>query len=112
MPDNVNGQQREFRLALDAYASESLTITTDTSRLTASVSNLADGSPVAKSAYVTVQNDNIRYRLEGAPSVTVGHKSVDGTGFYIDGANNIEGARFIRDTGNSADAVLYVTYLR
>lgn len=113
MPDN-DGMDRSVhpQSVLSAFAFENVTVTTDTARLTASVFTPAAGAP-AKGAYITIQTEDVRYRFDsGVPSATVGHFVVANGKITLSGQNNLENARFIRDTGASSDVVLAVTYMR
>jgi hypothetical protein len=61
-------------------------------------------------ALVTVEDDDIRYWLDGsAPTSSLGHLVPDGNTFEIHGPDNIRNFRAIR---TNTDATLQVSYFR
>lgn len=113
MPDN-DGMDRSVhpQSVLQAFSFETVTITSDTVRLTASLMTPA-GAPAAKAAYITTETEDVRYRFDGGlPTATVGHFVAALGKVTLSGINNLDNSRWIRDTGAAADVVLAVTYMR
>lgn len=87
-----------------AYATfESVTVSTTAVTLTAATYTNCDN------ALITVETDQVRFRLDGvAPTSSVGHVLDAGDTLILDSADQIVGARFIRSGGS--DATLRVSY--
>ena len=82
---------------------ESLTVSTTALALTAA--NYAGHN----SAFIDVQAEAIRYRLDGvAPSTTVGHIAASASTILLENVHEIAGFRVIRD--DASDAPLFISY--
>jgi len=91
------------------FATETLTISTTVTGLTAAIYQPTGITPTL--AVVSVNSGDLRYTVSGTPTATVGHP-VFGTPpqtFIICGIDSIRAFQAIRQT---ADAALYVTYYR
>lgn len=96
-----------------AYDHEAITISTTAIGFTSTkvVPDNDQNPRPAFEAYVTVETDKVRYRLDGTdPTSTTGHELAAGDTLTITGTNNIRRAKFIRS--GTGDATLRVTYSR
>lgn len=60
---------------------------------------------------ITIASQPIRLRYDGGnPTSTVGHYFDAGTTINIDGQDNLQNIKFIRDTTATGDATVSVTY--
>ena len=96
--------------SLNAYAHETITVSTTALPLTASVYNLGGGEAGPQMALLTTATDSCRFWLNGAaPTSTVGHVLTAGSTITLYG-NSIQTFRVIRS--GSADVPLSCTYFR
>lgn len=94
----------------DAYAYESLTVSTNVMRLTATKVTPV-GELSARVVVITIEGADVRYRYDGTdPTADEGHLALSGSTFIVAGINNIRRLRLIRDAGT--DATLRITFLR
>lgn len=94
---------------MPAFASERLTVSSSVVTLT-SGTYAPSGSGAALSAIVTVEDDAIRFTLDGTtPTASRGHKVAAGGSFILFGYSEVAGFKAIRVTG---DAPIEVTYKR
>lgn len=93
-----------------AFAYESITVSTVAIGFTLATLRPTTGREAA-SAFVTSEDDVIRWRMDGTnPTTTEGHVLAVNSQLLIEGINNIRSFRAIRDAGT--DVVLKVTYTR
>jgi len=93
---------------VDAYAHETLTVSSTALPFTATVYDSGSGRP--QSALVTIATDNIRFWSDGtAPTATIGHLGTAGTPIEVCGFSNLKNWRMIRQT---TDATVSVSYFR
>ena len=105
----VEAQGQGTTAVHDAYAFESIPVSTAAVRISASLV-APTGQGNARQAYCTVLANSINVRYDGTdPTNSVGHTYAAGTNFTLWGANNIRRLRAIRV---SADATLQCTLLR
>lgn len=107
---------------LQPFAAEQITVSTVAIKLTASKyapdpTAAASGGLTANSAkarLATITADGaIRYTVDGTvPTITKGHKVLDGAGFDVMNESSIANLQMIRDTSDSGDATVFVTYWR
>lgn len=112
IPDSVHAQTPTIPAADgDAYAFETITVSTTAVGFTAATINPATAVPAAKSAFCSVETNALRYREDGTnPTSSVGHPKAAATEFAVTGINNLIHFRAIRSGG--ADATLSCTYFR
>lgn len=92
-----------------AYDFEKLTVSSTAQVLSAS-KYLVSGERKATQAIITVEDDAIRFRMDGtAPTAAIGHKLAVGSSVTLDGYDNIKNFKAIRVTN---DATIHVSYLR
>ncbi len=101
---------------MPAFDHEPLTVSTVQKVPTEATRLDADGNP-ASSVDVSVETSDIRIRYDGVDGVagsavtaTTGTKIPAGTLFTIDGAEDVSYLRMIRDTAESVDATVRLTY--
>lgn len=93
---------------LDAFAFESITVSSTAIGFTSATYAPATGS--AELALVYTETDEIRWRVDGSdPTGSVGHLESAAAKFYVCGKHNLATWKAIRVT---TDATLRVTYFR
>jgi hypothetical protein len=80
---------------------------------TVTVSTTAIGLPSLDTsgrdyAYITVETDKVRYRMDTAPTSALGHELVAGDSIELETAEELDSILFIRSGGT--DATLQVSY--
>ena len=102
----LSGTERPIdtaQVAYDWYDFETLTVSTTALSLTAAM------SARAAVAFITVETQAVRYRLDGQnPTASVGHALLAGDVLELDGFWEIDKFRVIRRDG--ADSTLRVSY--
>jgi len=99
-----------FGKELKAYEFETLTVTNAAKAFT-SAKLSATGKENAIRAIVTVEDDSIRYRVDGSdPSATVGHLVYAGGTITIEGITNLTRFRAFRVTTDAKITVSYERY--
>lgn len=94
---------------LSAFNFESITVAATAVGFTAATITPSTFGP-AQRAVVTVETAQVRYRIDAAPTATVGHILNAGDVLVLEGINNINSVRFIR-TG-ATNATIMCTYER
>lgn len=86
---------------------EAITVSTDPIGITESL--MKKGSNPCVAAFITVEDANIRFRIDGgtAPSTTEGHKLANGQNLTLSSNSDIRNFLAIRD--DDVDATLRVT---
>ena len=93
-----------------AFASESLTVSTTSVSLSATVYQPAGAVP-ARQAFITIETNSIRYVLDGAtPSPSNAILVGTSTSIRLSNLSDIGDFRAVR--GSAPDAVIRVTYFR
>lgn len=93
----------------DAYASE--TITVSTSAIGPTAANFDVSGQDVDAIYGTVETADIRLRYDGTnPTATVGHLVLAGGSFTIEGASNVRSLKMIRASTAAVDASVFATY--
>lgn len=91
------------------FAFETITVSSTALGFTTATA-FPTGLPPADAAFVSVETDSIRYRVDGLnPTDTVGHLVASGGSFWVYGTLNCRKLRMIRVTN---DATIRVTYYR
>lgn len=108
---------RALNGTVGTFAFESLTVSNSSKALTATVYSIPSptdaygntiGKKIAKYATISVEVDQIRYRLDGtAPTTTVGHLLNVNDVLYLASEDDIRNIRMIRVT---TDATIQVSY--
>ena len=93
------------------YNFEQLSVTTSVQALTPSKYKDSDTSGGASSAYITLENGDIRFTYDGTtPTGTVGHKLLNGSSIVLLGQNQMSSFKCFQ-TG-STGSTISITYER
>lgn len=103
-------QQHAYTIAQDAFAKESVTVSTVAVGLTPATFR-PSGVPPAQYVFLSVDADKIRVWFDGSdPTAAIGHELVTGSILELHGIKNIERLRMIRS--GAADATVRASYFR
>lgn len=90
------------------YDAEQITVAASAIGFTASKLN---SSPKPKKAIVTVEDAQLRYRMDGTdPTTSLGHLANPMDAIVLEGYSQLQNTKFIRK--GSTSATIFVTYLR
>lgn len=91
------------------FAYETITVSSTALGFTTATA-FPDGLQPADAAFVSVETDAIRFRVDGiVPTAAIGHKIASDGSFWVYGTLNCRKLRMIRVTN---DATIRVTYYR
>jgi len=96
---------------LTPYDFESLTVGVAAVGLTATKYHPAAQAGDARIVIITCEG-RVRFRWDADPTDAIGHTLNDGDTLTLSGFSNISKIKFIRHSGEVADATLRVSYLR
>ena len=94
----------------DAFAKETLAVSSSVVTLTAATYSPGGGLRSAQYAFITVETNPIRWWCTGDnPTTTQGHLAAVGDIILLEGVNNVRNFKAIRST---ADATIQASYSR
>lgn len=97
-----------FIYAMDRPAENYEDITVSDTAIGITVSKMRVGSKIATVAFISVEDANIRFTIDGtAPTTSKGHQLVDGQNLTLANPSDIRNFKAIRD--DATDATLRVT---
>jgi len=112
MADRTISKTTRIAQDYEAFANETLSISTTAVPLTVSIHDPANGAGLAQNAFITIEDFAIRYWIDGTlPTITLGHIARPGETFELTNYRNILNFKAINAI-DSETSIIMVTYGR